>query len=143
VDDTNRKVGAKCRVCGEQLTVAEFRACRGVGHYCEKHRPASTAGRKTTAVRPSRPRSASSGGGRRNRRISESGTVEFPCKAQFARNGVIRRGRLTSDHVSCPEGGVVFVSDGVGYGPGEIAVLFIRDPDGRRMAEHVGYDCHD
>lgn len=142
MDSGDRKVGAKCRVCGEQLTVTEFRACSGRGHYCAKHLPATT-GRKTPTPRLSRSRSAPSGGGRRNRRVSESGVVEFPCKAQFARNGTIRRGRLTTDHPSCPDGGVVFVSESVGYGPGEVAVLFIRDPDGRRMAEHAGYECHD
>lgn len=145
-----RKVGARCRICNQQLTVEEFRACSGVGHYCKTHLPASLAAKAQKAQsRPvrtrSNPRSAGSAGtgSRRGRRISESGAVEYSCKGQFARGGVIRSGRLTTDHPSCAEGSAVFVCNGLGYGPGEIDTLFIRDPEGRRLAERVGFTCHD
>ncbi len=69
--------------------------------------------------------------------------IEYSCKAQFARKGDIRAGRLTTDHPSCDTGQAVFVYNDVGYGPGEIATLFIKDPDGRRLAEHVGFTCHE
>jgi hypothetical protein len=79
----------------------------------------------------------------RGRRVSASGAIEYSCKGQFARDGVTRAGKLTSDHPSCVGGGMVFVCDGVGYGPGEIATLFIRDPDGRDLARRAGYSCRD
>ncbi|MBI4578879.1 MAG: hypothetical protein HY718_04200 [Planctomycetes bacterium] len=149
--ETERRVGAKCRVCGQQLTVEEFRACSGMGHYCSSHLPAGRP-RPSPTTRAPRPasgassvssgRSASSGS-RRGRRISAAGAVEYSCKAQFARNGVIRSGRLTTDHPSCTDGEAVFVHNDVGYGPGEVATLFIRDPEGRRLAERVGFACHD
>lgn len=68
--------------------------------------------------------------------------VEYSCTAQFARNGVTRRGRLTADHPSSIGGSLVFVSNGLGYGPGEIATLFIKDPEGRAAAERAGFTCH-
>jgi hypothetical protein len=151
-EDAQRKVGAKCRICSQQLTVEEFRACSGVGHYCSIHLPASLAEKaKKAQAKPARPRSSSPSrsatlgppGSRRGRRLSESGAIEYSCKAQFARGGVIRSGRLTTDHPSCVEGTAVFVHNGLGYGPGEIDTLFIRDPEGRRLAERVGFACHD
>jgi hypothetical protein len=75
--------------------------------------------------------------------VSANGVTEYSCKAQFARGGVIRSGYLTTDHPACTEGTAVFVHEEIGYGPGEIATLFIRDPEGRRLAEHVGFICHD
>ena len=150
-DQTPRKVGARCRVCSQQLTVDEFRACSGVGHYCATHLPASLI-KARDASRPARTvrtRSSSSkgsnppGSSRRGRRTSANGVTEYSCKAQFARKGEIRSGRLTTDHPACTPGQAVFVYDDVGYGPGVVDTLFIRDPDGRRLAEHVGFACHD
>lgn len=151
MSDTQRKVGARCRICNQQLTVDEFRACSGVGHYCSSHLPASLVQKAQKAQsRPaSRPKSSSASsalgppGSRRGRRLSESGVIEYSCKGQFARGGVIRSGRLTTDHPSCIEGQAVFVYNGLGYGPGEITTLFIRDPEGRRLAERVGFNCQD
>lgn len=145
-DETQRKVGARCRVCGQQLTLQEFRACSGIGHYCSSHLPVSLA--RKAQPKPARPRPAprpagGAGPSRRGRRVSPSGIVEYSCKAQFARLGTIRSGRLTTDHPSCVEGSAVFVYKGVGYGPGEVEMLFIRDPEGRRLAERVGFTCHD
>jgi len=131
------------------LTVEEFRACSGIGHYCTIHLPASLVQKqqaKTASRQRSRPASASAlgpPGSRRGRRLSENGVIEYSCKAQFARGGIIRSGRLTTDHPSCVEGTAVFVYNGLGYGPGEIDTLFIRDPEGRRLAERVGFTCHD
>ncbi len=137
-----RRVAAKCRVCGERLTVEEFRACEGVGHFCGKHLPAKQVGASSKPRRPSRTKKSTAvKGNRRGRRISESGATEYSCKAQFARDGVIRRGKLTSDHPSCLEGDVVFVSKDVGYGPSEIAMLYIADPEGRARAQTAGFEC--
>ena len=72
--------------------------------------------------------------------MTESGGAEYPCKGQFASNGVIRSGKLTDEHPSCPEHGWVFVSKNVGYGPGEIARLFIRNAEGRDFARRAGYE---
>lgn len=149
--ETQRKVGAKCRICGQQLTVEEFRACSGLGHYCSIHLPASMVKARDAArpARPVRPRTPGSGtpvppgSSRRGRRVSPNGTVEYSCKAQFARKGDIRSGRLTTEHASCGEGQAVFVYNDVGYGPGEIDTLFIRDPEGRELAERVGFVCHE
>jgi len=144
-DDPNRKVGARCRTCGRQLTVVEFRACTGLGHFCADHIPLGTP----VSPRPHRPAERSSprprgrAGGGRHRRVTDSGEVEYFCKAQFARTGSIRRGRLTCAHPSCIAGQAVFVCDGVGYGPREIAILFIRDAEGRSLAERQGFTCHD
>jgi len=69
--------------------------------------------------------------------------VEYPCKAQFASTGVVRRGVLTSDHPSCLPGDVVFVHKKIGYGPGEIVTLYIKDARGRALAERTGYSCDD
>lgn len=139
--DEPQLTAAQCRTCGRQLTVTEFQACRGIGHYCATHLPAAPAPRPRST-----PASSSSGkrpaGSRRGRRVSESGVIEYSCKAQFARNGVTRSGRLTTDHPACMAGGAVFVYDEVGYGPGEIVMLFIKDPDGRSLAERTGFRCH-
>lgn len=141
-----RKVGARCRVCNQQLTVDEFRACKGVGHYCTAHLPASRV-RAASANRPSRPKTSTgagrSTGNRRGRRLSANGYTEYSCKAQFARRAELRAGRLTSDHPSCDPGSAVFVYNEVGYGPGEIDTLFIRDPEGRELARRAGFNCHD
>lgn len=149
LNEPQRRVGAKCRICSQQLTVEEFRACSGVGHYCSIHLPASLVQKAQPKAAP-RPRTRSTAsspvgppGSRRGRRLSENGAIEYSCKAQFARGGVIRSGRLTTDHPSCVEGTAVFVFNGLGYGPGEIDTLFIRDPEGRRLAERVGFTCHD
>lgn len=147
-DEVPRKVGAKCRVCGQQLTIEEFRKCGGIGHYCVTHLPASQVrAAHARASRPSRPR-ASAGtrpptGNRRGRRVSANGYTEYSCKAQFARRGDIRSGRLTQDHASCNPGQAVFVYNDVGYGPGEVDTLFIRDLEGRALAERVGFTCHE
>ena len=146
VEDQQRKVEAQCRVCGRQLTVEEFRACRGVGHYCSTHLPASQvakAQRSGTSRPRSRPAGSAGTGSRRGRRLSPNGVIEYSCKAQFARGGVIRSGRLTTDHPSCVDGIAVFVHNNLGYGPGEIDTLFIRDPEGRRLAEQSGFSCHE
>jgi hypothetical protein len=147
-EDKQRKVGATCRICSQQLTVEEFRACSGVGHYCSTHLPASLVAKVKAKTAP-RPRTrspkspAGSAGSRRGRRISENGIIEYSCKAQFARGGVIRSGRLTTDHPSSLECNPVFVYNNLGYGPGEIDTLFIRDPECRREAERAGFTCHD
>jgi hypothetical protein len=149
--EIQRKVGAKCRVCGQQLTVEEFRACSGIGHYCSSHLPASLVKARDAArpSRSSRPRTSSPkspappGSSRRGRRVSPNGVTEYSCKGQFARKGEIRSGRLTTDHPSCSEGQAVFVYNDVGYGPGEVSTLFIRDPEGRELAQRVGFICHD
>lgn len=133
---------ASCRVCGKPLTIDEFRACSGFGHLCAAHLPAGTG---SSAGASPRPRSAaprlSGGGGVRER--SAFGSADYPCRAQFARDGRIRRGRLTSNHPSSIDGGVVFVSEGIGYGPTEIVTLFIRHAAGRDMAVRAGFRCHD
>ena len=143
MSDSERLVSAKCRTCDKQLTAAEFRACSGLGHYCSAHLPASTGRSSRTA--PVR-RSESSHvptEGRRNRRLTESGGVEYPCKAQFASDGTIRRGRITVDHAAATEGNAVFVMNDIPYSATEIVTLFIRDPDGRRLAQRSGFHCHD
>ena len=142
MNDSDHRVAATCRICGRQLTVAEFRACNGFGHYCDAHLP--TRAKQAPAPRaPPRRVSLAPPGSRRGRRISETGVVSYSCKAQFASDGVIRRGRLTTDHPSSTEGSPVFVCKGVGYGPVEIAMLFIRDPDGRSLAQRAGFSCHE
>lgn len=138
--DGDRKLAATCGTCGRQLTLAEFRACSGVGHFCTAHLHAEVS-TKTKATRPSRRARASPPSRGRSRRVSESGAIEYPCKGQFASNGVIRRGKITSDHPSCFDGGVVFVCNDIGHGPGEIVTLFINDPVGRSLAERTGYTC--
>ncbi len=143
-DDQERKVGARCRTCGRQLTLAEFRACTGLGHFCADHIPLGTSA-SARAARPARspsPRKRDPGGGGRHRRVTDSGEVEYFCKAQFARTGTLKSGRLTCAHPSCIAGQAVFVCDGIGYGPQEIAMLFIKDPDGRSLAERQGFTCH-
>lgn len=140
VPDSPGKSAATCRVCDRQLTVEEFRACAGVGHYCTTHLPADAA--KTKRKSAPRKRSTTSSGSKRGRTVTDSGVVEYSCKAQFASTGVMRRGKLTSEHPSAFGGGVVFVHEGIGYGPGEIVTLFIKDPDGRRLAERTGFECH-
>jgi len=142
LDDQERKVAAKCRTCGEHLTVAEFRACSGVGHYCKAHLPSGSATRQKSAAPPKR-RPPRMSGGAKGPRVTPSGAAEYPCKAQFAGTGVIRRGVLTSDHPSCLPGDVVFVHKKIGYGPGEIVTLFIKDARGRALAERTGYTCDD
>ena len=139
LSDTEPTVAAKCRICGRNLTVSEFRACGGVGHYCQAHLPASA----TVKARTPKRRTTPSGGTGRGAKVSESGVVEYPCKGQFASNGVIRRGKLTTDHPSCLQGEVVFVCKEIGYGPGEISTLFIKNFDGRKQAESTGFYCHD
>ena len=136
--DSNRKLAATCRICSRPLTLGEFRACSGVGHYCTAHL-AAVAGSKPTRARQRR--SAGSTAGKRGRHISESGVTEYSCKGQFAADGVIRRGKLTSEHASCLDGDVVFVCNDVGHGPGEIVALYISDPKGRVLAERTGYAC--
>lgn len=138
------RVAATCRTCGERLTVSEFKACEGIGHYCAKHRPAGAATKTSSVPKKRTPRSSGgSGAGRRIRRVSESGVIEYPCKAQMAGKGDMRRGRLTPDHPACEEGGVVFVIGDIAYGPDQVVTLFIRDPDGRRLALRAGFECHD
>lgn len=136
-----RTVAAKCRVCGRHLTIEEFRACSGRGHYCPAH-IASAAPEPPKRAKRVRKSSATKGV-RRGRHVTESGAIEYSCKAQFARDAAIHRGRLTSEHASCYDGGVVFVYNKVGHGPGEIVTLFIKDADGRRLAERSGYTCSD
>ena len=136
MDDDRRTVGAKCRTCGRNLTVAEFRACDGMGHFCTAHR-SGEATPKPVMSKPRRKRSVTS---RAGRRVTESGDVEYPCKGQFASNGVIRAGKLADNHPSCPEDGWVFVCRNIGYGPGEIARLFIRNAEGRDFARRAGYE---
>ena len=134
---------AKCRTCGRQLTITEFKACSGVGHYCADHLAAVKSPARTRVSRPSTPSTPSKPGtSRRGRRISETGAIEYSCKGQFARNGVTRAGKLSTEHPSCLAGGAVFVCNDVGYGPGEIVTLFIKDPEGRSLAERNGYHCH-
>ncbi len=140
--DEERMTAATCRSCGRQLTITEFQACRGMGHFCATHLHAPPPERPRPSKQQPRQPAIRSGASRRGRRISESGVIEYSCKAQFARNGVTRSGRLTSDHPSCIGGSMVFVSDGIGYGPGEIATLFIKDPEGRDAAERSGFHCH-
>lgn len=143
MDDSERLVSATCRACGKQLTAGEFRACRGIGHYCTAHLPLSPQPVRATAPRrASSPRSTASEG-RRNRRFTESGGVEYPCKAQFASDGAFRRGRLTTEHPASSEGNAVFVINEIPYSSTEIVTLFIRDPDGRRLAVQSGFNCHD
>ena len=140
--EDERKVAATCRTCGRQLTLAEFRACYGLGHHCAVHLPAASASPAKATATPKKRRARSSAT-RRGRRVSESGVVEYSCRAQCASTGVIRRGKLTSDHPACPADGVMFVSRKVAYGPGEVVTLFIKDPEGRALAERAGYDCHE
>jgi hypothetical protein len=48
---------------------------------------------------------------------------------------------LTCEHPSCPpEGGWLFVHKDIGYGPGEIARLFIANTEGRDLARRAGYE---
>ena len=142
MSDRERTTAATCGTCGRHLTSEEFRACAGVGHYCTDHLPSSihSDARVSRAAPRRSPRSARS---RRGRHVSEPGVVEYSCKAQFAANGVIRTGWLTSDHPSCLEGQVVFVWKEVGYGSGEVVTLFIKDSEGRALAERTGYECHE
>ena len=133
---SERMTAATCLTCGRQLTASEFHACSGIGHYCGAHLP----GRSTPAAPRPQTRPASSGG-KRSSRVSESGAATYPCKAQFAGSGVVRRGRLTCDHPSSVQGNAVFVWEGVGYGPGEIVTLFIKNADGRALARKAGFEC--
>lgn len=145
-DEPKRVVAAVCRICGRHLTLEEFRACRGMGHYCTSHHSLGTV--KAENLRPSGParRRSSKSAGRTvdgrppaDRSARPSG---YPCKAQFAKTAAIRRGRLTTEHASCVDGQAVFVSNEVGYGPAEIAMLFITHPEGRALAQSSGYECH-
>ncbi|MBN1345841.1 MAG: hypothetical protein JXQ73_24330 [Phycisphaerae bacterium] len=140
MDNGERTVAAKCRTCGRNLTVTEFRECSGIGHYCKTHLPVGSV-KTTHAPRRATKRVPGKSGGGRYRRVNESGIVEFPCKAQFAGSGVVHRGKLTSDHPSCMEGDIVFVCKDIAHGPSEIILLFIKDPDGRKRAERAGFDC--
>ncbi len=142
VTDGTRKLAATCRVCGRNLTLDEFRACAGAGHYCQSHLPSSATRKSPTTGTRKRSGSARSSTSRRGRKVSESGVTEYSCKAQFSGSGVIRSGRLTTDHASSFRGGAVFVNKGIGYGPGEIVTIFITDPEGRRLAERAGFECH-
>jgi len=139
MDAESDKVAAVCRVCGRQLTLLEFQACSGVGHLCQEHLRAQSAPDRSI-FRSRRP-----GGGDvasvAPRRVGSFGQAEYPCKGQFARDGVIRRGRLMGNHPSCA-GRVVFVCKDIGYGPGEIVTLFIRSAEGRALAERAGFSCH-
>lgn len=138
--DEQELTAATCRTCGRRLTIPEFRACTGLGHYCANHLPPPSAPKaRSSAVR--RAKAEPTPGSRRGRRISESGVIEYSCRGQFARSGVTRPGRLTTDHPSCVAGSAVFVCNNVGYGPGEIVTLFIKDPDGRALAERNGFRC--
>jgi hypothetical protein len=47
---------------------------------------------------------------------------------------------LTNEHPCCPDGGWVFVCRNIGYGPGEIARLFIRNTQGQDSARRAGYE---
>lgn len=144
LEESERLVSAKCRVCNKQLSTTEFRACSGVGHYCSAHLPASsTRSRPAPSRRSSGSRPPAAEGGRRNRRFTESGGVVYPCKAQFASDGAIRRGRLTVEHSASSDGSAVFVIDDIPYTATEIVTLFISDPDGRRLALRSGFNCHD
>jgi hypothetical protein len=143
LSDSERLVSAKCRTCGKQLTATEFRACGGIGHYCSAHLPRSTGRSARPAHSPGAPARRPATVGRRNRRTTESGGVEYPCKAQFASDGAIRRGRLTTDHAASSDGNAVFVMNDVPYSATEIVTLFISDPDGRRLARQSGFACHD
>jgi len=132
-------VAATCRICGRQLTLLEFRACSGLGHFCQEHLPAGPApdrsawhggaAARSPVQSPSRPRKV------------PSEQADYPCKAQFARDGVIRRGRLTGNHPAC-SGRVAFVCRDMAYGPGEVVMLFIRNKEGRALAERCGFSCH-
>lgn len=135
MEDSEQKTGATCIACGERLTLAEFRACHGVGHYCEKHRPDPAAGARTK--KPAKRRRPST----TSRKSASSGPVEYPCKGQFAHDGVIRRGKLTVNHSLSLAGESVFVCNEIGYGPGEIVNLFIKTPEGRALAEKAGFTC--
>ena len=140
-DESGQTVAATCQTCRRHLTVEEFRACAGRGHYCADHlsgAPRAAASRSAAAVRPRTTRKRAP----RRPAVSASGAADYPCKAQFARDGVIRRGRLMTDHPSCVDGAAVFVSKGIGYGPTEIVTLFIKDPVGRELARRAGYECH-
>ena len=136
---------AKCLTCGKPLTNEEFHACAGLGHYCATHLSNSPrhTDKSTKATARPRKRNPRRTGLRRGQRKSESGALEYSCKAQFAGSGVIRSGWLTSEHASCHRNNVVFVHKDIGYGPGEVVTLFIKDSDGRRLAERTGYECHD
>jgi hypothetical protein len=136
-DDGTRKSAASCKVCKRQLTIDEFRACSGIGHYCSAHLPSKA---RSAATKPASKKSPSTGRGRK--RVSDSGAVEYSCKAQFAGTGVIRAGKLTTGHAASYQGHAVFVLKKIGYGPGEILTLFIADRDGRRLAERSGFECH-
>jgi len=142
-DEPKRLVAAVCRICGRHLTLEEFRACRGMGHYCASHHSLGTV--KAENLRPSgsprrRPPKPT---GDRSAADGSMRATGYPCKAQFAKTAAIRRGRLTTQHPSCVDGQAVFVSDGVGYGPAEVATLFIAHPEGRALARRSGYECHD
>ena len=137
---SERMTAATCLTCGRQLTASEFHACSGIGHYCGAH--LSGHGGPVAKPAASRPQTRpASSGGKRSSRVSESGAATYPCKAQFAGTGVIRRGRLTRDHPSSVQGNAVFVWEGVGYGPGEIVTLFIKNAEGRALARKAGFDC--
>jgi hypothetical protein len=121
------------------LTVEEFRACAGVGHYCANHLPEAETGRGPKRAKTTRRKAQTS---TRGRSITPSGTAAYPCKGQFASDGVIRRGKLTADHPASLGGEAVFVWKDTGYGPGEVVTLFITDPKGRELAWAAGFACH-
>ncbi len=140
---------ASCRTCGKELTIDEFRACAGLGHYCTTHLPAAPI-KKASTTRKTAPseKKTTQTGSRRGRRVSESGVVEYSCRAQFARTGSIKRGKLTTDHPSCLPGEAVFVcssserrGEEIGHGPGEIVTLFITDSEGLSLARKAGFEC--
>ncbi len=147
MDEANqKKVGAKCQSCGKQLTLDEFRACRGMGHYCAAHRPLGgprpQAGIPSMRPRsPSAPKTKAAGPGR-GRKLSESGVLEYTCKGQFARDGRIRAGRLTTDHPACIDGSVQFVIEKTAYGPAEVPIVYVRDPQGKALAQKAGFEVH-
>ncbi|MBN1513861.1 MAG: hypothetical protein JXB13_17730 [Phycisphaerae bacterium] len=140
MDTQDNMVAAVCKVCGRQLTVLEFRACSGLGHFCGDHLPAGPAPDRSIS-RGRAQAGTGSGGSRSRRQVTPLGPADYPCKGQFARDGVIRRGRLLSNHPSCP-GRVAFVCKDIAYGPGEVVLLFIRSAEGRALAERCGFSCH-
>lgn len=144
---SERKVGAKCQACGKQLTLTEFRACRGMGHYCAAHRPAGGP-RPQPGLPTSRPRSTPStakpkaAGPGRGRKLSANGVLEYTCKGQFACDGRLRAGRLTTDHPACIDGSVQFVIEKTAYGPSEVPILYLKDPQGKALAKKAGFEVH-
>lgn len=141
LSEGERLVSATCRTCQKQLTVDEFRTAEARDIIAPRILPA-----QSRHPQPPRPRSSASTGARKAAAIADSmkpGRQSTPCKAQFASDGVIRRGRLTCDHPACSDGSEVFVVNDVPYTPTEIVTLFIRDPDGRRIAQGSGFNCHD